>query len=44
MINKDIERQMDLARKLIEVGHSLRKEHKIKLRQPLGFAWHDEPK
>ena len=44
MINKDIERQMDLARKLIEVGHSLRKEHKIKLRQPVGFAWHDEPK
>ena len=43
-INRELEEQMELARRLVEVGHSLRKELGIKLRQPLERAWHDEPK
>lgn len=34
-IDNDLEEQMIRVRELAEIGHSLRKEHKIKVRQPL---------
>ncbi|MEK7060913.1 MAG: isoleucine--tRNA ligase [Patescibacteria group bacterium] len=43
-INEKLELQMALGRKIVEVGHSIRKEQGIKTRQPLGLAWHHEPK
>ncbi|TSC54305.1 MAG: isoleucyl-tRNA synthetase [Microgenomates group bacterium LiPW_16] len=44
LVDKSLDIQMVLGRKLVEVGHSLRKEHKLKTRQPLSLAWHDEPR
>lgn len=41
-VNNTLEKQMQLGRKLVELGHSLRKEHKIKTRQPLAVAWLQE--
>ncbi|MCL5438856.1 MAG: isoleucine--tRNA ligase [Patescibacteria group bacterium] len=35
-IDKDLESQMDIVRKVVELGHSKRKEVGIKVRQPLG--------
>ncbi len=35
LINEKLERQMELVRKLCEVGHALRRKEKIKVRQPL---------
>ncbi len=43
-VDQKIEKQIKLARKIVEVGHSLRKEQGIIARQSLGFAWHSEPK
>ena len=34
-INKDLEKQMKFVREVCEMGHSLRKEENIKVRQPL---------
>lgn len=33
-----LEKQMDLAQTIVNLGHSLRKEHKLKVRQPLKKA------
>ena len=41
-IDTSLMKQMVFARKLVESGHSLRKEYKIKTRQPLSSAWHSE--
>jgi len=35
LINKDIEKQMDVARKIVEAVFAIRKEKNIKVRQPL---------
>jgi isoleucyl-tRNA synthetase len=35
-IDKKLEQQMKTARKICEMGHALRKENQIKVRQPLG--------
>ena len=35
---KDLELQMELVQKAVSMGHSLRKEHKLKVRQPLDSA------
>jgi len=35
LINRRIEDQMKLARKIVELGHSYRKENKLKVRMPL---------
>lgn len=35
----DLEYQMDLVQKAASMGHSLRKEHKLKVRQPLSKAY-----
>ncbi len=40
LIDMKLETEMDHARKLTELGHSLRKELKLKIRQPLLFADH----
>lgn len=37
-INQDLEVQMTLVRKIVEAGHSARKESNIKVRQPLAKA------
>jgi len=34
-LNEKIERSMDVVKKIVELGHSLRAEHKVKVRQPL---------
>lgn len=34
-INKNLEKEMDLARKIVEMGHSARAEKQIRVRQPL---------
>lgn len=36
LIDKDLIKDMAMLKKLVEIGHSLRKEANIKLRQPLG--------
>lgn len=43
-VDQEILEEMELARQLVEIGHSLRKEANVKIRQPLGLAWHSEPK
>ena len=35
-IDKEIDKDMDIVRKICELGHAARKEAKIKVRQPLG--------
>jgi len=35
LINKKLEEEMEKVRKIIELGHAIRKEQKIKVRQPL---------
>jgi len=42
-VNVQLETEMALARKITELGHSLRKDAKIKIKQPLMNAWHSEP-
>ena len=37
--DEDLEYQMDLVQKAVSMGHSLRKEHKLKVRQPLAKAY-----
>lgn len=37
-----IEEQMIIGRKIVELGQALRKENKIKVRQPLRSLWHEE--
>ena len=37
VINKELGREMEQVRKLAEIGHSLRKEHGVKVRQPLSL-------
>jgi isoleucyl-tRNA synthetase len=37
--NESLERQMASVQSVVSAGHSLRKEHKIKVRQPLGRAF-----
>jgi isoleucyl-tRNA synthetase len=37
--NIDLENEMSLAQKIVNLGHSLRKEHKLKVRQPLKKAF-----
>ncbi len=44
LIDEKLEGQMNLARQVVEVGHSLRKDQKLKLRQPVSLGWHTEPK
>ena len=44
MIDESLERQMQLGRSLVEIGHALRKEYKLKTRLPLALGWHYEPK
>jgi isoleucyl-tRNA synthetase len=41
-INVHLEEQMSLGRELVTVGNSLRKELKLKTRQPLARAWRQE--
>lgn len=36
--NPDLEEGMDRLQTVVSLGHALRKEHKLKVRQPLGFA------
>ncbi len=36
--DEDLEKQMDLAQLVVSLGHGLRKEHKLKVRQPLQAA------
>lgn len=38
-----LEEKMMVARKIVELGHSLRKENKLKIRQPLSWAYCIEP-
>ncbi len=38
LINQDLEHQMSFIRKIVEVGHSERKEKSLKVRQPLAKA------
>lgn len=35
-IDEELEKEMSVARKIVELGHSLRSEHSAKVRQPLG--------
>lgn len=42
-INEDLEEQMVLGRRIVEVGHSLRKELGIPVKRPIRLAWHIEP-
>lgn len=42
LIDNELEQQMTVARNLVEAGHSIRKENKLKTRQPLAYAWHQE--
>ena len=42
-IDDVLEKQMVLGRKIVEVGHAIRKEQKLKTRQPLARFWHEEP-
>lgn len=44
IIDTGLEFQMSLGRKVVEVGYSVRKEKGIPASQPLGLAWHTEPK
>ncbi len=37
--NTKLEQEMDLTQKAVNLGHSLRKEHNLKVRQPLGKAY-----
>ncbi len=41
--NKALEQQMVVARQLVEVGHSVREEQKLKLKQPLLKAMYKAP-
>lgn len=36
--NRELEKEMDYAQRVVTIGHSLRKESKIKVRQPLSKA------
>lgn len=36
--NKELEKEVDAAQRAVSLGHSLRKEHKLKVRQPLAKA------
>lgn len=38
MRDSTLEREMSLVQEVVNAGHSLRKEHQIKVRQPLGHA------
>lgn len=42
--DEKLEKEMNVGRKVVEIGHAIRKEKKIKLRQPLSAAWHNENK
>ena len=42
VINKELGREMEQVRKLAEIGHSLRKEHGVKVRQPLSLFSYGE--
>jgi isoleucyl-tRNA synthetase len=37
--NKSLEEEMSVIQSVVSLGHGLRKEHKIKVRQPLGKAY-----
>jgi len=43
-IDEKLEQEMQFAKKIVELGHSIRKENNLKTRQPLGLAYHSEPK
>lgn len=43
LINKDLEKNMILIRKIVEVGHFDRKNHSVKLKQPLAKVTIQEP-
>lgn len=36
--NKDLEDSMEMVQTIVSLGHALRKEHKLKVRQPLAMA------